>query len=179
MKRGALQLSMDFIVTVIISIALLGLGILLLQQFFTGATELKAEIDQQTEEQLGAELSKGQQISIPYNTQTIRRGSDHIFGIGILNINDPSIFEIQVALGKAFDKNNNELPGPTISNLKIDEWSRYEKEQIRLAKNERHITPLLIQIPKNAPSGTYIFNLKVLSNGQQYDTIKKLYIIVP
>lgn len=178
-KRGAIQLTMGFLVTIIISIVLLALGILFLRQLVTGAEEIKLDLDQQTESQLASLLDQGQQIAIPFNTQTIRRGNSHIFGIGILNIQEQGIFELSVTLSKAVDTANNEFPAQTIRNLNIPAWLRYDASGFQLNKNERQSIPLLIQIPTNAPSGTYIFNVQVKRNNEQYDTTKKIYVIVP
>ena len=171
MKKG-IQLSMNFLVTIIIAIVILVLGILVLRQFIGGAEELKTDLDERTEAQLSNLLSAGQQVAVTFNTQTIKRGKSHLFGLGILNIGDdpPNSFEISLTF------KNTDAPAPYGD---PGDWTRYNSESFSIERSEQHSEPVLIQVADDAPSGTYIFDVAVTKNGQLYDTIKKIYITVP
>ena len=49
-KKAAIELSMNFLVIIIISIVILGSGIYLTRQIFTGAQETSATLDERTKE---------------------------------------------------------------------------------------------------------------------------------
>ena len=159
MKKG-IQLSINFLVTIIIGIVLLVLGILILRQFIGGAEEIKEDLDARTEAQLSNLLSAGQQVAVPFNSQTIRRGDGYLFGLGILNILDPTppATTISFEIKASFSIADAALP-PDVEHP--DEWLRYNRESFDLRKSEQHSEPVLIQVPKNAQSGTYIFNVEV------------------
>jgi hypothetical protein len=173
MKHGALQLSMNFVITILIGIALLGFGILFLRQIVGGAEELKFDLDRQTERQLGLLLEQGQQIAIPFNTQYLRRGKSHLFGVGVMNIQDEGLFEVTIELGKAVGSDGAEMYPSG-----VDEWLRYDRNGFSLGHSARETISLLIMVADDATAGTYIFNVDVLRDGQQYDNTKKIYVVV-
>ncbi len=179
MNRGTIQLSFNFIVTIILAVTLLGLGILILRQLVGGAEDIKLELDQQTEQQLAALLEQGQQIAVPFSTQTINRGTSHLFGAGVLNSGGEGLFEVSVELAKGVRNDDTEMSPQQLAQLRQLAWLRYERNAFPLGHGERRSVPVLVSVPKNAPPGTYIFNVRVLSNGQPYDTVKKIYVVVP
>ena len=178
-KNAVLQLPLNTIVTIIIAFTLLVIGIALLRQFVGGAEIIKEDLDQKTEDQLVSLLQQGQQVAVAFGTQTLKRGSSHLFGVGILNIQEKSVFALTISLSKAIDPSNTEFPLQLVRSLNTSSWVRYSTAPFNLEKQEQQDSPVLISVPPNAPSGTYIFNVNVQRNAQPYDSIKKMYIIVP
>ena len=89
MKKGALGLSVETLVIIIISLVILSAGITLIYQFISGAEDIKAQLDQKTQEELDRLLvTQGKKVALPMHVATIRRGESHVFGIGILNTFD-------------------------------------------------------------------------------------------
>ena len=188
MKRGAIQLSMNFLVTIIIALALLALGIVLLKQFVDVTVETQNELNEQTQDRMKELLNQGQQIVIPFSTQTLRRGESYLFGVGVLNIFEESTFELAAGLSGAFHPNDKEFSPEERTQAKLDEWIRLDSERFTLKKNEDQSKTLFIQVPTTGPSGTYIFNVMVYRNPPSsppydpstlYDTVRKIVITVP
>ncbi|MFC1800887.1 hypothetical protein ACFLZB_00270 [Nanoarchaeota archaeon] len=175
MKKG-FELSISFIVVIVLAVVLLILGIVLLNTFIGGAGDIKKDLDEQTDRQLTELLEGGKQIVLPFNRQTISRGDSHIFGIGILNIGNSGTFSMKVTNSTAVQKD-----GVTpIQDYEIDadDWFRYDKETFLIDENEQRKDAILAEVPKNAPAGTYVFNVYVSKDGSQYDVVKKLYITI-
>ncbi len=177
MKKKGFQLAMSAIVTIIIAIVLVGMGVLLLNKFIGGAQDIKAELDERTDQQLSILLESGQRIAVPFNSFTLRRGDSQVVGVGILNIDEdtPSKdFEILVAVSDAFYKNNSQIQGVNGS-----AWVKYDASPVTINSREQYKTALLFTVPKDSPSGTYIFNVDVrIFNGPSLG-LKKVYFTVP
>lgn len=178
-RNGTIQLTVTMLVTIIISIAIFAIGTALLYQFFSNAENIRTELDEKTEDQLALLLNQGQQVAIAFNSKEIRRGQSYLFGIAVLNSEDRSVFGVTITLSKAVDKANQEFPPAYTANFNATQWLRYDALPFTLTKGEQHTIPLLVTVPKTALSGTYIFNVKIERNAQPYDTIKKLYVVVP
>lgn len=177
MRKAALQLSIETIVTVIIAVTLLVFGIIFLRQIVGGASEIQDDLDQQTELELNRILERGDQLALPFNTQKLHRGESHLFGLGILNIGVSSQFSVSyIRLSNAADEKNRRI---TLTAAQLSEWFRYDTNPVTIGPNERHIANILVIVPDNAQSGTYIFNVEVTRDGTLYDRIKKIYVIVP
>ena len=181
MKKG-FQLSISVIVTIIIAIVLLGMGIILLNKFIGGAQEIKAELDERTDQQLSVLLESGEKVAVPFNTATIRRGDQKVLGIGIVNIFDETDFKVEISISSAFDNLNEQIDIGNITEFE-NKWVRYDKTIFPLSQNGQYKGPILFTVPKDAPSGTYIFDAKAISNAASPDAgtydLKKIYITVP
>jgi len=170
MNKSGIELSVNFLVIVIISLVILSSGILIVRQYFSTAEDIKMQLDEQTERQIEASLDQGKMISIPFKRKTIQRGESDMIGIGVLNVNDIQMtFNIDVSLSSAYDKNKD-----PIENLEEDIDIRYEKS-LELDSKEKKIIPVRIFIPEQIPSGNYIFDVEV----SPYERISKIYVIVP
>ena len=179
--KGTIQLSMNFLVTIIIALALLALGIILLRQFVDVTVDTQNELNQRTQERIAELLDQGQQIVIPFSSQTLKRGESYLFGVGVLNIEEESSFKLATALSGAFHSNDVEFLPAELAEHNPSSWVRFDREQFTLKKNEQQSRTVFVQIPKNAPSGTYIFNVVVYRNSDNsiYDAVRKIIIIVP
>jgi len=173
MKKKGIQLSMNFLVTIIIALVILASGILLVNKFFENSKKIAEDLDQRTKDELNRLLDQGQQIVIPFSTQTIKKGRSHIFGVGVLNINPQNQFKIEIEFSRAEDQNKNRIP-----NVIIDDWFTYDNSLFSLDKNQRDTKKVLVTVPNEAQKGTYIFNVLVSNNDGAYDNLKKIIIMV-
>lgn len=172
MKKKGFQLSISVIVIIIIGVVLLGFGIWFLNKFIGGIGDIKAELDERTDQQLSLLLESGERVAIPFNSFEVRRGESEVVGIGFFNIEDGQRFFIDVQLSNAFDKEDNNIIG-----FSAADWVRYDSGEIYLEQNEQHKTALLFTAPKNATSGTYIFDIDVRTDAGSYG-LKKVYFTV-
>jgi hypothetical protein len=184
-NKKALELSVNALVTIIIAIVILSLGIVFLRNFFKGAGQLKANIDEQTESQIASLLAEGEPVAVPVNRKTVSAGKHTTFGIGILNIIQDSpetTFNVDIRFSGAYDRLNNRIDTATlsqgVSRLDPSEWLLYDEEPFVLAANDQKIMPILIRVAENAVPGTYIFTVDVLAAGADYGK-HKIYVEVP
>ena len=181
-KKGAIGIAINVIVIVIISIVILTSGVLLMKKFVGDAEGIKAQLDVKTEQELSRLLQdQGKRVAMPLNTKTLEAGSSHVFGLGILNI-DPNAygleFSVDITLSKALDDEQNEYTPDSIGI--IMSYILYDSGPFTLTENQYESVPILVDVPKNAKKGTYIFNVKVKSDltANQYDNTKKFYVTV-
>ncbi len=179
-KKGTIELSINMLVVVIISLVILGGGITLLYNFISQAEEIKGDLDSRTEAELERLLvDQGQRVALPLHTTILHRGDSHTFGLGILNIGDASDqFQISVELNRV-------LQGGTIVSLTDAEkqaiatqWLLYNTEPILIEEAGHQKEGIFVQVPEDAPDGQYIFNVKVFTSNVQYGTTQRVYVTV-
>lgn len=157
MNKKGIELSINFLVIMIISILILILSIIFLKNLFTAAYQKQAEVDLRTEEQIKALIRDGEKVALPLTTLQIRRGESDVFGLGILNIKDTGKdFYINVEYVTGYDVDGIEL-FPT-DNFQI----LYRDTVEGLPANSEAILGISISTPSSGiESGTYIFNAVV------------------
>ncbi len=85
-NKKAIELSINFIVVMILSIAILSASFVLVNQFFGKAGEMKARLDSETETKIRALLVGNERVAIPLHTKEVKVGDFVSFGVGISNI---------------------------------------------------------------------------------------------
>jgi len=180
-RKASIQLSMNFFVTIIIAIVLLGMGIALLNKFVGITVDTQQQLDGRTQERINELLAEGKQVAIPFNKQTVSRGESVLFGVGVLNILAEGSFTIEIDLSAAYKPDRTEFDRADVDVIRqqIGDWVLYDTIGTTIPSNERRTFNVLVDVPKAAQSGEYIFNLQVLADGQPYDTIQKIYVKVP
>ena len=210
-KKAAFQLSVNFLVIMIISIVVFASSIYLINKFFTQAETIKLTYDERTEKEIERLLDDGSRIAIPFDKKTISNGEFETFGIGILNVLNTGAsnnFDITISFNEAFDNKNNR-----ICRMADQETCGYPQTWLQTSSGIQGPSGISIQgisiqktIPNNqqekfllgvevkdAPKGTYIFDLMVCMGDTSatnyndcpsafpdiYDTLHKLYVIVP
>jgi len=175
-SKKALQLSINSLVVIIISLVILSAGIVLLRNFFAGTAEIKAKLDSQTESKIAGLLAEGEPVAVPVNRKTIQAGEHSTFGLGILNIiqdTPQSGFNVDVVFTNAYDRTNT-----IITAIDGQEWLLYDEEGFTMQSNEQKIIPILIRVSKDAVPGSYIFTVTVTADGNEYGK-HKIYVEVP
>jgi len=160
LNKRAVELSINFLVVVIISIVVLGLGIRLLYTLYGGAVEIRDVSLEDIDKQIGALVCEGTESAcIGKDTQTIKRGDLGIFGLKVLNLVGSNMdFEITATKGKFIEKDGTEGTFssdieclPTCGNSRTETIHNHEEKDIAIG----------IKPGKNADSGTYIFDVVV------------------
>lgn len=176
MPKKALELSLTFLVVVIISIVLFSLGI----KFIYDLSNEANEIDKMSTDELDkkfAQLSceSSDRVCIGIIRKIILPDSFDTFGIKIINIEPTANFLVEVKPSKAFNKQNTEIP----NNINF----KYNTNEIMIDKNEEKSLGIAFEVPKDAVSGTYGFGVivkrKVDGQFLQYDEVEKIYVEVP
>jgi hypothetical protein len=172
MSKASIQLSINFLVVMIICIVLLGIGIKLMSTFISGAEKMQKEVDNYHKEQLRKAMNEGAMVAAFPVKLTINRGDNADFSIGIAN---------ELGQEQVFSLFMNQTSINTGSPPKI----LYLRSSFTIKNNEQYFTPVRIIIPKDATHGTYIFNVYVCkgetcidSSPDRYGDLQKLYVNV-
>lgn len=154
MNKKAIELSVNFMVVLIITLVVFGMALYLLKLFFGTAQQMKQNIDTQTEREIQRLLFTGEMVAIPINQKEIKRGSSEVFGLGILNVNSGPEFTIKINQGPLIlkDGTKDDSPDP------LGFMTEYTKT---IKNNEHVIVPVPVRVPRGASIGTYILDLCV------------------
>ena len=179
MNKKAIELSINFLVILIITLVVFGMAMYLLRMFFNTADAIKDNIDTQAEKEIQRILFTGERVAMPIKEKTIKRGSSDVFGLGVLNINSGPSFKIVIEDGPIILKDN--------TRLDVNAGNRlgYISEYVKTISNNDHtIVSIPVRVPRDADIGKYILNVKVYDCGdgsscesETYDdSVHKIYI---
>jgi hypothetical protein len=179
-KKAAIGLSMNVLVVIIISLVILAGGITLLYKFIGGAENLHTQLKEKTDQELQRLLvDKGKKVALPLNFVSLHREDSHVFGIGMLNIDEPAYgtkFRIETSLSSYYDESNEDKTDT--ANVNLDEWLLYNEEPLTISENDYGREYVYLTVPKTAANGKYIFNVKVFSEKGQYGNTQKVNVDV-
>jgi hypothetical protein len=180
-KKGAIGLSVNVLVIIIISMVILFMGVSLLYNFIDQSEQSKKELDARTQQELERILiDQGKPTALPLRTATIERGEHHVFGLGILNFDTEATggntFKIRSELSKVVDEGDKDITDQL--NQDVMSWI-YHINEVELNEGQYNIESIFVSVPKNAQVGTYIFNVKVTSqSGNVHGNVQKFYVNV-
>jgi hypothetical protein len=119
MNSKGMELAINQVVILLISIVILGLGIAFVARIFTAAEQTLPGIDSRTEEALRNALSSGEIVEMPINIKTI--GANDLATFDMVILNDPKVstpvgsttsndkFSVLISFNKAIDRRGNDL----------------------------------------------------------------------
>ena len=181
-KKG-IELSVNFIVMIIIAIVVLGMGIKLAVDMIKTAP---TPPDKTIEQYISAKLATDRLVVYPASAE-IKKGKSYSFGIGIKNtISGSDYFLIAYKLDKAYKGANDIDPAKIILKETIFE----PRPRIAAgADNNNKLSYFAVTVPFGSASGTYIYNIYVCNDANQpascdgnsdlYDGTKQIIITVP
>lgn len=174
--KKAIELSLNFIVILIISIIIFGFGVRFIQKLSSQAIELQELTISELDEKIGNLVCEGsERVCVGIDRKVVQRKKFDVFGLKIINILDSQEFEITVSPSDpiGYKKDKTPVEGPALT---INPQSR----AIKINKNEEKSIGIGVQVPANAVSGTYIFNVEIKQqDGKPYSQVQKLYVDVP
>ena len=175
MNKKAIQLSINFVVIIILSITVFISGLYYLNKIFKGAEKTTDAYYQQFDKQMQDVMcSSLERVCIPKDRAVIGKTNGAVFGVGILNVlGSAKDFTISVGFDKGYQNDGtviNSCSGCDIQHVQGD---------FTIKNNEQENRAILINIP-GGQSGTYIFNVNIKYDGSTpYDSVHKLYVEVP
>ena len=176
MAKKAVELSLNFIVILIISIIIFSFGVRFISKLSSQATELQDITISELDERIGSLICEGSdRVCVGVDRKTIKRTKFDVFGLKILNILDSQLFAITVSrpTPSGYTRNRQEIQSDSLA------WNPKARD-IFIEKNEEKNLGIGVQVPANAVSGTYIFNVEIKSaDGKLYSNIQKFYVDVP
>lgn len=175
-NKKSIELSLNFIIVLILSIILFGFGVSFISRLSSQATELQEITTGELDERIGNLVCEGSdRVCIGIDRKTIRRTKFDVFGVKITNILDTQNFDILVArpTPSGYTKTKQDIPSDSLL------WNP-QSRSVLIEKNEEKILGIGVQVPASAVSGTYIFDIKIqTADGKPYSATQKLYVDVP
>ncbi|MBT5022741.1 hypothetical protein HOK51_05755 [Candidatus Woesearchaeota archaeon] len=169
-NKKAIQLSINFIVMLILAVAMFSGGLIFLNKFFSKTTEMKGNLDAQTEKQIEKLLDSGSPVVLPIHTKEVYRGKTAVFGIGVL-ADKTAEYTMKPDFKTAFDSEKKTICGTGMDDCSLNSWLTLGSgkmttpgiigETQSLKKNEKGKFLILVSVPSTAKRGTYIFKVDV------------------
>jgi hypothetical protein len=178
-KKAAIELSINFIVVLIISLAIFTFGVAFVYNIFRNASELKQITLEDIDRQI-AELNcdSSEKVCLDKDTLNLQRGKFGVITVKVINIltKMPKLnFEIKI--DPKMHINPDETTSTTFPVDKI--MVKPPKRSMIINSNDGGSVAFGFEVQKDAPSGTYVFDLKVTTpQNQLYDNIHKIYVKV-
>lgn len=180
-KKGAIELSINFFVILIISLVVFGSGLALFWKIYQSGEEQLGQVSRSVEQRILQQLHGGDKVSVVPRTVELDRDDEYIVGIGIKNVlTGVDVFKIFYERGMfvrdeiacSFSPKVGEddcITDHDIPELKILGGDT----EIRVEPNKQEIANLMIRTDRKAVSGEYIVNVCVCyENCFDYDTCK-------
>ena len=179
MNRKGFELSINFIVALILAIVVFGFGLYFIQKVFTEAKEIQVNLDKDSEKNINALLDRGEKVAFPVSSKNIKSDEVAIFGLGVLNVNDDATtFNINIICSVYITKSGAAVDDSISDQNCAGKWT-INPQPFTLLKNERKTVPIAIQPPRGKPSGTYAFSVKVtdaVTDKIYGDAPKQIYV---
>lgn len=175
-SKKAIELSLNFIIILILSIIIFGFGVRFISKLSSQAIDIQEVTTAELDERIGNLVCEGSdRVCVGIDRKTIRRTKFDVFGLKIINILDSQNFDIIVSRPSPSGYTKNRQPIDTDTLV----WNP-KARSVFIEKNEEKNLGIGIQVPANAVSGTYIFDIKIqASDGKPYSATQKLYVDVP
>ena len=186
-SRRGIELSINFIVMLVLAIAVFAGGLVFASKFFSHAEKMRGTLDAQTQRQLEKLLDSGSPVVLPISSKEIFRNKFDTFALGVLAKN-MGTYTVRVDFKEAFEKGSN-YPLRRYADLE-NSWIKPSSEQsLELEKNEKGKFLIGVEVPKDAEKGTYIFEVSVAFEAgegvdsslstDEYDAPLQLIVKVP
>ena len=109
MNKKGVELSINFLIILILSLAVLASGIFFASKLLGTAIDMKQDLDESSKMEIENMLIEGVRVGIPFKSQKVERGKSVYYGLGILNVYPHDNFRISVTFSDAFDLNYQQI----------------------------------------------------------------------
>ena len=152
------------------------MGVYFISFLSSEARELSDLTTKELDERIGTLICEGyDRVCVGIDRKTIRRKEFSVFGLKIINILDDQNFDIIITRPSpsGYTKNNQPIQTDNLA------WNPQARSEF-IEKNEEKNIGIGVQVPSNAVSGTYIFDVIIQDQtGNLYSNVQKLYVDVP
>lgn len=177
LNKKSIELSLNFIVIVIISIIIFGFGMRFISKLFYEATDLTKVTAEELDSKIGSFACEGtERVCLGNDRKAIAKKKFGVFGVKIVNILESQNFDIEVKtpspepIGYTFDKKP--IFNPQLTVLPA-------RRTVVIGQNEERNLGIGVEVPANAVSGVYILNVEIKTQtGELYVPVQKLYVEV-
>lgn len=176
LSKKAIELSVNFIVIIIISIILFGFGMVFISKLSSRAIDLQEITTSDLDEKIAGLVCEGSdRVCIGQDVKTIKRARFDVFGLKVMNILASQNFDVVVSRPTPSGYAKNKQPIQSDSLI----WNPHARS-VFIEQNEEKSIGIGVQVPPDAVPGTYIFDVRIQSaDGKPYSVTQKLYVDVP
>ena len=177
-KKAAVELSISFIVIIIISLVVFAGSMLIVRKIFFGAQELQVQLDAQTQDEINYLLAGGEVVAIPLAQKTIQVGNQDVFWVAIANIlPDTQTFNVLVGFDEGYYPNGSKMEYPDSPDQSYinENWLLYDSGPYEIAPGDNKPVSIMtivkpdISTTLSTVRGFYAFNVCVLKDGALSD----------
>lgn len=176
-KKG-IELSINFLVVIVLSFIILFFGARFIYNLAAEASELEQITSEELDRKIGELLCGGsEKVCLGIDRKIIKKGKLDIFELKIINILEEQDFIIDITRPnpRGFTKTGDPINADNL------QWMP-KTRTVSIKANEEKTFGVGIEVPKDAKSGTYIFNVDIqatkLPAGEEYTSLHKIYVEV-
>lgn len=156
-KKGAVELSISTIVIVVLAMSMLILGLVLIKNIFSGATDNVSEMNDQVKDQIKGMFEQDKEkkaiLRLTESTLEVKKGDDFGFAFGIQNkeegVSTASTFKYVTVLDD--DNIANKDGGCGVSKSVAEKWVRFGSGTVAISPGEFESLLIKGAIPETAP----------------------------
>ncbi len=178
-RKGAIELSANFIVVIIISLIIVVGGLTMFFKMKNNAQSYVDALDSQTEDRIKSMMLSGTDRVAVYPIDfTIGSNDAKMVGVGITNIHsgpNPTLFKVEITNVQMYTDIKAVPEGtPVVKSLLVPPSKYYDMTPNALSINphDQKVKGILIKIPKGSIKGQYVYTLNVTadkSDGSGYN----------
>lgn len=152
-KKGAIELSLGFIVTVVFAVVLLSLAIVWVRGMFGNIDSIAVDMTRQAQEEISKTFSETtSNFAVRPARPEVTRGTKLIVQAGLKN-NDPSGKSLNYVINIKAGNTNTKITKAT-----MEQWITQTTETYA-GPNEVAYRDVIITIPQTAETGAYMFDV--------------------
>src|SRR3989338_6404086 len=168
-NKKAIELSLNFMVILIISIIIFGFGVRFISRLSSEAIDLTRITEEELDERIGNLVCEGSdRVCIGIDRKTIKRTKFDVFGLKILNVLDNPRFDIVVSRPTPSGYTKSKAAIQTDGLI----WNP-KSRSVFIEKDEENNLGIGVKVPADAVSGTYIFNVEIKTDDGRYANVQK------
>ena len=167
-KKAALDLSVGFLVKLILAIVVFGMGMVIVRNIFSmaGSGDMTRSVDDEVERQIKVLMHSGERIIVfPEEIET-RPNRAAIFGLGILNVLDKPgeiEFNIEVECHEFVNRRSGTRTSCSDLGYDVESWTfqTFQPVFLRRVNKENEAVVSIPVVPSVNTQGTYVYNVRV------------------
>lgn len=169
-KKGAIEMSMQTIIIVVIGVTLLTLGLRFVYTTFSGISSQQQGITELTNTQINELFGQSEEpIYLTKDSITIEQGETETVDVNVRNNDyDDGVFKYEVLVSD---------PGQ-MSAEQVQSWFSWSKNGRNLANGKGYSDKLIIRVPNNARTGSYLVDLNLNCPTEPSCAFTQLFITV-
>lgn len=166
-RKAGIQISINFLVVMMISIVIIGLGLVLINRMVGSGGDQISSMDDRLRTQIEDLLVRENRlVAIPIVEKEFDRGTGDFFGIGVMNLQLQTVnFSVNVTFDRAFHRiTGNDITGQLSGLNNASNWVLLFDGVKDIRARDKYVFTVGFQVPRTALPGLYIYNVSVTNS---------------